>query len=185
MIKDQPHNIGLALIIAFLLVLAIARMYNGIQGAFQDNGSFDFFNYWFNGQSVRWGSHWAYPWGGDYQVTLTPSLILITSLFSYLSWDLAKLIWTAINVVLIILIPWLVLYLIPAKPVFPLQILMVLLFYGMSGLSIGVRAGQPTIFVFFLLVLTLVLVRQDKKVVAGIVFGLAISKITFGVPLMI
>jgi hypothetical protein len=163
MIKDQPLNIGLALIIAFLLVLAIARMYNGIQGAFQDNGSFDFLNYWSNGQSVRWGSHWAYSLGGNNQVALTPSLILITSLFSYLSWDLAKLIWTPINVVLILMIPWLVLYLITAKPVFPLQVLMVLLFYGMSGLSIGVRAGQPTILVFFFLVLTLVLVRQDKK----------------------
>jgi hypothetical protein len=90
-----------------------------------------------------------------------------------------------IIVLLVLAIPWLVLYLLPVKPSFRIQVLIALIFYSLSGLSIAIRMGQPTILMIFLLVLTLVFIRQGRKVLPGIIFGLALSKITFAVPLLL
>ena len=63
-IRSQPFpklGILLALITVLLAGLAAGRLYNGTQGAFLEDGAWDFYCYWSNGYFVRPDSGWAYP----------------------------------------------------------------------------------------------------------------------------
>lgn len=198
-IRTQPFSrlgILLALITVLLAGLAAGRLYNGTQGAFLEDGAWDFYYYWSNGYFVRPGSEWAYPltinlaelpYSRPVQVpvSLTPTLILILSWFSYIPWDLARFFWTAISVFLVLLTPWLVLRLTPLQISFQYQILVVLIFYAMTGTSIAIRAGQPTILILFFILLMLVFLHQKKKLLPGILFGLALSKVAVAPPLLL
>ena len=84
---------------------------------------------------------------------------------------------------MVLAIPWLVIQLLPTKLPMRPQILIALLFYGMSGISIAIRAGQPTILVFSLMLLALLLVNRGGKFLPGVLLGLALSKFWLVFPL--
>lgn len=89
------------------------------------------------------------------------------------------------NAALVLAIPWLVIRLLPTKLPMRAQVLIALLFYGMSGISIAIRAGQPTILVLFLMLLALVLVNRGGKFLPGLILGLALSKYWLVFPLLL
>lgn len=183
-IRQKALQALLPLIVLFFAALAIARTYNGTHGAFLAKGAWDFLSYWSQGHLVRLGSQFAYG-PRDPLVSLTPPLIFVLSLFSYFPWPVAKLIWISILVPLVVATPWLVLYLLPVKPSFRLQILVALMFYGLTGTSIAIRAGQPTILVLFLMLLTLVFVKRGRKILPGLILGLALSKLNLSLPIVL
>jgi hypothetical protein len=87
---------------------------------------------------------------------------------------------------MIVAIPWLALRLVPALLLFPWQLkwVVALSFYAMKGPRVAIANGQPSILVFFLMIVTLLL-RQRHWLWAGIALGVALSKYSIALPVVI
>ena len=195
-VKRQATQNFLWLIVIPLVAIAIGRIIHGILGALSPTGAWDFYAYWYHGHFFRPASHWAYPVAEFVEIpnsapiaplpaALTPPLMFLLSLFSYVPWPLAKFMWVTIIVSLVFAIPWLLLHLLPIKATITHRILIAILFYALTGTSFAIRTGQPTILVLFLILLTLLFVRRGGKVLPGIILGLALSKFSLTFPLLL
>jgi hypothetical protein len=124
------------------------------------------------------------------QLAQTPAnsapLLLTITLLAFLPWSLAKSVWLVICVVVVLTLPWLALRLLtPALHLAqPLQWLVALAFYAMKGTRVALANGQPSVLVFFLMLVTL-LTYQSQWVVAGLALGIALSKYSIALPLVI
>ena len=118
----------------------------------------------------------------------TPLLLLFFGLFSFFSWPVAKFIWLACNLAMIGLTPWLVCrFYKPARVTVKTitWVILALVFYGLLPTRLALGLGQPTIFVLFTLLMALLLVDSQRDVAGGIALGVALSKYTVALPVVL
>lgn len=179
------EKVPIICVVIFLFALAILRLTNGAIGGFSDSGSWDFHPFWHHGQFLRFGTQWAYDATGSTAATYTPALNFVLSSLSYLAFEDAKLIWTGLIVLLVLAIPWLIIVSLPVPTSWPARILIALCFYGLTGISIAIRAGQPSVLVVFLIALSFYLSQKKLNLFAGVILGLALSKFSLSVPILL
>ena len=114
------------------------------------------------------------------------STLLLTSLFSFLSWNHVLYLWFIINLALLIVIPWLTLRLLPPSlQLTPgLQWLIAFGFYASKAFRSALLVGQPSILVFCLMIVTLLL-RQSHWMWAGLALGMAFGKYSLSLPIVV
>jgi hypothetical protein len=119
----------------------------------------------------------------------TAPFILFITPFSFLSLKMATIIWTILNIILAVFIPiTIVRYFQQKDLVLPkyIYLISVLTFFSLSTTSRGVIAmGQNSLLIFFLMLLALLAADKRKFVLAGILLGLALSKYTVAIPMLV
>lgn len=176
------------------------------------DGAIDLHAYWFSGHFVRAGinPYVAYaqqlslPGPVDYldgsavapaavaqpELSHVPAntapLLLLLSPLAFLPWPIAKNVWLVVNLLLIVLIPWLTLRLLPPslQLLFPVNWLAAFAFYAMKGPRVAVATGQTSLLVFALMLITLRL-RQRSWLWAGVALGLALGKYSLSLPIVL
>jgi len=115
----------------------------------------------------------------------SPPMLFLLLPLSLFSWPIAKAVWMIVSIVLVLATPWLAIRLFPVslKPL--LWVMMVLVFYGMPSTRAAVVTGQTGVVAIFLVLLTLMLVRSDRRWLGGLALGIALSKFSVGIPLLI
>ncbi|NJN81538.1 MAG: DUF2029 domain-containing protein [Caldilineaceae bacterium] len=195
--------------LAIWSVLSLARTVLRIQGPI---GATDFHSYWYYGHFL-WqeqdpylafarGEQLALPIQYADGVTVerqpvaqpelattpanTAPLLLLLSTLSVFSWPVAKTAWLILNVLLIVVIPWLVLGLLPQPKALPphIQWLVALLFYSLKLPRAVAWLGQTSLLILTFMLLTLLL-RNRTMWLAGLLFGLALSKYSLSFPVLI
>ena len=131
------------------------------------------------------GTAWAYDATGSTAATYTPALNFVISSLSYLEYPTAKAIWIPIIVCSVLSIPWILFYAFPIYISSTAKLSIALSFYGLTGLSIAIRAGQPSIVIVMLIISAYVLNRKKRLFLSGLVLGLALSKFSLSIPLMV
>lgn len=190
------------ILIAGLALLALVSLGRAVQFTFlSDLGGIDFHSYWYSGLFVRQGRDSCTAYfehaapqapvhflGGtadtarDLRRNLprlpanTAPLLLTLSLFSWLPWQTARLVWFVVNLLLAGLLPLLVIRGLAPPPPLPRTAVMVtcLLFYALKSTRGALGPGQTTLIVFTLMVLALVVWRRSW-LAAGLLLGLALS----------
>lgn len=116
----------------------------------------------------------------------TAPILLLLSILSFFPWLQAKNIWLVCNVALIVAIPWLALWLLPAslRLARPLAWLVAFSFYAMKGPRESAASGQTSLLVFFLMIVTLLL-RQSHWLWAGVALGVALGKYSLSLPVFL
>jgi len=175
------------------------------------SGAIDFHSYWYAGQFIRQGTD---PYNAfinnqvpqipitylDGQVAQnlpiaqpglarvpanTAPMVELLTIFSFFSWPTAKTLWMACNLALILAIPFWVLRLFPALNIRPAtdKLLFGFIFIGLFGTRNIAGNGQTSLLVFAAMLLALLAERH--WLYAGIALGLALSKYSLALPLLI
>ena len=196
------------IVIALVLASVFSRIAANVTSP---TGSHDFHPYWYQGHALRRGSNpyraflkgemptlpiryldgvvvteppVARP-GLSTSVTNTAPLVLLLSLFSYFSWPVAKLAWMAINLGLILALPWLLVSAFPLRTFTRSQrLLLCLVVYAFGFTRHPVSIGQTTLAVFSLLLASLAL-QERHWFWAGICLGIALSKYSLALPVLL
>lgn len=206
------YGLLLVALIVALSVLSLFALASSARKTALVDGGIDLHPYWYYGHFVRYGinpytayvdrillpepAHYLF--GSDIapdkvvQPGLamipanTASTLLFSSLLSFIPWNPVKYIWFVFNLALILAIPWLTLRLLPPslRLTNGLQWLIALSFYSLKGQRVALVNGQPSILVFFLMIVTLLL-RQSHWVWAGLAFGVALGKYSLSFPVVI
>jgi hypothetical protein len=212
---DKRLRIALYIVLVALSVWALLSLVNVVSDTRGESGGKDLFPYWFSGQYVRKGID---PYGAylsklesnfdinfivgksttlqaestshelPREPALTAPILLLLTPLSYITWDVAKFIWLAINLVLVVLTPWLVFrYIEPGnlKLETVYKILLALSFWGLLATRNGVGNGQATAFVLVLMLSALLFQHQGHRLAAGVVLGVALSKYSMALPLLV
>lgn len=198
--------LGLVLVSLFALARTVMKSYE------PEGGAWDLHPYWYFGHFVHAGInpyaayaekltlpgpvHYldgsvvppedvAQPKLGLVPANTAPVLLLL-SLLSFFPWLIAKSIWLACNVALIIAIPWLAMRLLPPSLLLarPLQWLAAFSFYAMKGPREAAASGQTSLLVFFLMIVSLLL-RQSHWLWAGLALGVALGKYSLSLPVFL
>lgn len=193
-----------------VVVLALLSLTRSLYLTASSTGGRDFHPYWYYGHFVRQGMN-PYTAFADQTLLPTPAhyidgrvvvpdevmqrhladipantspVLLIATLFSYIPWNIVKYIWFALNLALVLALPWLALRLLPPslQLMRALQWLVAVSFYAMKGPRVALSNGQPSITIFFLMFVTLLL-RQSHWLWAGLAFGVALSKYSIALPI--
>ena len=117
----------------------------------------------------------------------TPAMLLILTPFSYLSWETAKWVFLFINILLMLVTGWLALRHIPFAGVrlrLSEELCIFLVYFGFSATRIAIENGQTTLFVF-LLMLTSLIFWKRAWYISGIALGLALSKYSLSIPIFL
>ena len=117
----------------------------------------------------------------------TPAMLLMLTPLAYFSWESAKWLFLFINLILMLLTGWLALRHIPFGGVklTPFEELAIfLVYFGFSATRIAIENGQTTLFVF-LLMLTSLIVWKRAWYLSGIALGLALSKYSLSIPVFL
>ena len=194
--------------IALVLFIVFSRIVGNVLAP---TGSHDFHPYWYQGHAVWRGSNpyrafldgetpalplryldgveateppVAQP-GLSTSVTNTAPLALLLALFSFLSWPVAKLGWLAINLGLILALPWLLMRAWPFEGFTRSQRLALsLLVYAFGFTRHPVSIGQTTLPVLCLLLASLAL-SERHWFWSGICLGIALSKYSLALPILL
>jgi hypothetical protein len=126
---------------------------------------------------------------GDLEITPsnTPLMLLLITPFSALSWQSAKWSFLVINMFLMLATGWLVLRQIPfaGRGLHRFdELLLFLLYFDLSATRIAIENGQTTLSVF-LMMLVVLLTYNRAWPVAGIALGLALSKYSLSIPILL
>jgi len=209
--KEAKRDFGTTktiLVVAIVIVLTLTFV-RIITLVVQDGGSHDFHPYWYQGHSLRRESnpyraylHREVPdlpvsyidgvtittppvaqAGLSQSVTNTAPLVLLLSMLSFYSWPIAKMNWMAINLALILFLPWLLIRSFPLRGVFGRtdRLLIILGTFAFAATRGSVAIGQTTLIVFCLLLGVLVL-RRRHWFLAGILLGIGLSKYSLAIP---
>ena len=198
--------------IAALSLLSLFALASSARKTALASGGIDLHPYWYYGHFVRYGinpytayvdeillpepAHYVF--GSEVvpdQVVQpglaiipanTASTLLLSSLLSFIPWNPVKYIWFVFNLGLILAIPWLTLRLLPPslRLTNGLQWLTALSFYSLKGQRVALVNGQPSILIFFLMIVTLLL-RQSHWVWAGLALGVALGKYSLSFTVVI
>jgi hypothetical protein len=117
----------------------------------------------------------------------TPAVLFPLTLFSHLSWPTAKWSFWLLNLVLMLLSGWLVLRRVPFGGIHLVrldELLILLLYFDLSATRIAIENGQITLFIFTLMLVTL-LTADFAWPVAGLALGFALSKYSLALPLFL
>ncbi|MCE7983713.1 MAG: DUF2029 domain-containing protein [Caldilinea sp. CFX5] len=126
----------------------------------------------------------------DDQLSIAPTntapSLFIFYLFAWLPWPLAKTSWFLFNGVLAAILPLLLVQLHPATQRWPriLLLALFLIFYSLKSVRGALGTGQTTILVVTLMTICL-LVWQKHEIVAGLALGIALSKYSVALPLLL
>jgi hypothetical protein len=200
---------------ALIAVLVVVTLFGAVQTWMKiadDAGAYDLQPYWYWGHYLRAGvnPYRAYADGLSFPAGLTyvdgspaqpdastvPQLgrvpantapvLLLISLLAWLPWSLAKSVWLVICAGLVLAMPWLALRLLPPalQLTRPVQWLVALAFYAMKGTRVALATGQPSVLVCCLLLVSL-LTYQNYWVIAGLALGVALSKYSIALPVVV
>ncbi|HSL31373.1 MAG TPA: glycosyltransferase family 87 protein [Anaerolineales bacterium] len=117
----------------------------------------------------------------------TPVMLLVLTPLAYFSWDVAKWIFMAINLILMLITGWLILYAVPFAGVklAPIdELLLFLIYFDFSATRIAIENGQTTLLTFVLMLVAIVYAGQSWKV-AGLALGVALSKYSLALPVFL
>jgi hypothetical protein len=113
----------------------------------------------------------------------TAPMMFLFSGLAFFSWPVAKLLWLATNLALMLAAPWLVMRLIPAGSLGRAeQALVALSFYGFQATKLVLGTGQTTLLVLVVLTGALLLARRQSWLLAGVLLGLGLSKYSLALP---
>jgi hypothetical protein len=119
----------------------------------------------------------------------TSPFVLLMTLFSFLSLKNATIVWTILNLGLAIVIPIEIMKCLrntKLKIPYYLYSLAILIFFSLNMTSRGaIGNGQPSLFIFFLMILTIILIDSNKLLLAGLFFGIALSKYNVSLPILV
>jgi hypothetical protein len=175
-------------------------------------GGIDFHSYWYAGLFVRQQSdpYAAYMSGKEPDIPIefingqtetatlprsgplattpantTPIVVLLTA-FSWLPWSVAKSTWFFFNLLLVLILPWLAIRWLPRpNSLSALAVtLFSLAFYALKGTRAALGTGQTTLLVLTLMLLCL-LTWERSWPLAGLFFGVALSKYSIALPLFL
>ncbi len=200
------------LLLAVLLILAGTTVIYAISKTLETAGGIDFHSYWYSGHFIRQGidPYRAYLQGlipdppvsyldsktfstgaiaqpGLATVPANTAPVVITlSALSYFTWPTAKLIWLAINLLLMFIIPGMVIRLLPDDQTLDAytKVIIYLAFLGMFGTRNIAGNGQTSLLIFALMLLALISIRRSWFA-AGVWLGLALSKYSLSLPVFI
>lgn len=124
--------------------------------------------------------------GLSYIPTNTAPLVLILTALSFFSWSTAKYIWLINNIALMLMIPWLALKLFPNTKQWLIseKCLLAFIFYTIYGTRNTLSSGQLSLLIIALMVASL-LTYDKYKILSGILFGIALSKYSLALPLLL
>lgn len=186
--------------IIMMVVITIVVFWHSIGQTLAPLGATDLHPYWYHGHYVRLGENpykaffeglivegmpEAQPGLANIPANTAPFILLI-SVLSWLPWPQAKLLWMFLNLLFTLLIPILTIKLLPQQDVLSRfqKIMIFFIFFILQGTRIANWVGQATLFVFCLMLGTL-LVRREHKILAGIMLGLALSKYSLAIAVFL
>lgn len=117
----------------------------------------------------------------------TASFILLSTLFSFFSWQTAKILWLIINTLIILVIPWMAIRLWPQSDAigFNAQTLFIVLpFWSYVGTRDTIDYGQTSGVIFALMLLSL-LTADKNWMLSGVALGMALSKYSLSLPVFL
>ncbi len=194
---------GMALYTAF----AAFRM---ITITLADAGNIDFHSYWYDGVLFRYGINTferhlnqtpppliEYIGGIKDNVPTIETLniapanpalgVIFFSILGNFHWDTAKVLWLIIDLIAMVAVPILLFQLLPQKP--PLgrigKIFIFLIFFTMLPVRICVGNGQLPLVTLCLMLLTILLVRRNQEILAGVVLAAAMVKFSVGTAVVL
>ncbi len=199
------------LLFIFVIVAGSSLLYV-VTRTLTPSGATDFHSYWYAGQFLRQGidPYTAFLYGltphtpvlfldktGGQNLPLaqpglarvpanTAPMVELLTIFSFFSWPTAKFLWMVCNLALIFVIPFLILRLFPLlnkRPVID-RLFFVLIFIGLFGTRNVAGNGQTSLLVFMLMLLA-ILAKERNWLPAGIAMGLALSKYSLALPLLL
>ena len=202
-------SFSLVIVILCFLALDITRILTAVR---QPDGAHDLHPYWYRGHSLRQGSNpyraalenetpaapvtyldgvittqppIAQP-GLSTFITISAPLSLFMFSFSLFSWPFAKGLWIAINLILILILPWLVLRSFPYDLWFNNldRLILFLIVYAFGATRGSVMIGQTSLIVFSLLLSSLIL-RERHWLISGLLLGIALSKYSLALPFIL
>lgn len=202
----------LPVFIVLLLLVGLLAMTRSLQKTIAASGAIDLHPYWYYGHFVRDGinpymafaSKLALPeavhyWNGTVvapdkvqqpRLAIIPantaSTLWLSSLLAFFPWYQVKYIWFVSNLVLILATPWLALRLLPPSLRLSrgLQWVIALAFYALKGQRVALTNGQPSVFIFLLMIVTLLLYRRHW-LWAGLALGVALGKYSISAPIVL
>ena len=122
----------------------------------------------------------AYPYTAPFVLGLTP--------LAFFTWPVARAIWLALNLGMLLLIPWLACRFVQSSTLripFEIELLLALLFYSFLPVKVVIGYGQTSLLILTLMLVSLLLARQDRDILAGIVLGVALSKYSLAIGVLI
>lgn len=191
------------MLLAITLLWGLLSTFQIVRGALDESGGNDLYTYWYAGLHIRQGTdpYRAFLDGRDpilpirfldgeatekAQIIrpelqpapgLTFPLILLLTPFAWLSFQLAKIAWFILLMLMNLLIPWLLLCALFKKrqhSIF-LYTVMLAIFMGFSSTRYASISGQPSILVIALMLISWIVAR-DRPTLAGLLLGIALSK---------
>jgi hypothetical protein len=117
----------------------------------------------------------------------TPVMLLLLSLFSHFSWNVAKWMFVVVNLTAMLLAAWIALRQLPFAGIqldrFD-ELLLLLIFFDFSATRIAIENGQTTLLVFLMMLLAIVLARRSWPL-AGLALGIALSKYSLALAVFV
>lgn len=178
-------------VLAFMTLASLVVLAHSVMQVLSPGGATDFHSYWYYGHFVRMGldPYQVYFEGVQAVQAPTPQpglantpantapLVLALSVFSWLPWEQAKVLWLLVNLALTLWIPGMVIALLPGREALTAfsRALLYFVFFALQGTRIANWVGQTTLLVFALM-LGALLLRREHKVWAGVCLGFALSK---------
>lgn len=196
---------------ALLVAWAVASMSLGFWRALGTWGGHDLHAYWMAGHFVRRGEN---PYAAHFEqrrpqgpvhyldgfvpegqpvhqegMSTVPSntapVVLLLHVMAYLSWPTARALWACINLASALAAPWLAMKLLRDRIDRGGAWLVALAFYGWSAVRNALFLGQTALPVFVLMVSAVALSTAQRPVLAGIVLGVALSKYSLALPILL
>jgi hypothetical protein len=215
MASYRLKQFGLAVVLLGLFIWAGLSLQSTFRNTAAEEGGTDIHSYWYAGIFVRQGidPYAAYfdnvrpqtpvqhldgistAESLDHYASLltnvpantAPIVLLLTGL-SFFSWQTAKTIWLICNLGMMLSIPWLLWRFIKPSGLHSppaVKLVLALAFYGFLATRNSIGNGQTTIFVVFLMFLSLVLLDNKRSIAGGLVLGVALSKYSVALPVLL
>jgi len=200
-----------AALLVLLSLLSIFRLFRIIDITFSPTGGLDFHSFWYSGQFIRQGEDpfraslenlqprvpiWYVDGKTTTSLPVSQGLTIGTSYpafvylflipFSFFSWPTAKILWMAINLGLMFLVPVLVVNLFRQKSIVSSshRAIVCLAPWGLLATSEAIGNGQTSYLVLTLSLVAL-LTASKNRLVAGIALGVALSKYSLCLPFLL
>lgn len=117
----------------------------------------------------------------------TPLMLLIISLFSHFSWNIAKWLFCLVNLSFLLITAWIALRQIPFAGIqldrFD-ELLIVLAYFDFSATRIAIENGQTTLLVFLMMLLAVLLAKRSW-LLASLALGIALSKYSLALAVFV
>ena len=115
----------------------------------------------------------------------SPPIMVLLLPLSFLTWGTAKVIWMVLSIALVLATPWLAIRLFASNLRLLPSMMLALVYYGLPGTRAAIVTGQTSVITIFLVLLTLWLLRSNRKLLGGLALGIALSKFSVSIPLFL